>query len=114
MTESGFHLDIKAPQRRHSEGVKYVVAVLWTAGFSATTIANMVGLRRSQALNLAQKSGLIDRSTATDDQRRELLADLKSIRFDDGPALDQGRLDKFNWQILPLEGRKRRPARRSA
>lgn len=55
MTASGFHLDIASRQTRHSEATKYVVAVLWTAGFSATTIANMVGLRRSQALGRSSR-----------------------------------------------------------
>lgn len=108
-----FHLDLRAPQQRHSEATKYAVAVFWTAGYSAQTIANMLGLRRSQALNLAQKTGLIDRATASDAQRRELLAELRAIRFDGGPALDGGILDKFDWRIQPLTGRMKRPGRAS-
>jgi hypothetical protein len=110
-----FHLDFSAPRRRHSDAAKYIAIVFWTAGYSASTIANIMGLRRAQALALVQKAGVIERATAADDERRRLLQELKEIRFEDGAALDGGVLDRFEWQIVPLaDGRKRRPARRAS
>ena len=111
---AAYQLDLRPPRRRHSDAAKYIAVVFWTAGYSASTIANMMGLRRTQALALIQKSGVIDRATANDDDRRRLLQELKEIRFEDGTAMDGGALNRFDWQIIPItDGRKRRPARKA-
>jgi hypothetical protein len=112
--DRAFHLDIQPPRRRHSEAAKYIAVVFWVAGYSASTIASFLGLRRAQALALAQKSGVIDCAIATDDERRRLLKDLEGIRFEDGKPIDDGALNRFDWKIVDMtDGRKRRPTKRA-
>ncbi|MDO6963982.1 hypothetical protein [Rhizobium alvei] len=103
---ASYKLDLPATRRRHSDDVKYIVAVMWTAGYSAGTIGRMLGMSSKRALNLAQKQNLIDRATASDEDRQKLLNDLQAIRCEDGAPLDGGRLDKFDWKVIALEGRK--------
>lgn len=111
---AAYHLDFMPPKRRHGEATKYIAIVFWTAGYSASTIASMLGLRRAQALALVQRASFIERATATDEERRRLLQELKAIRYEDGKPLDGGVLDRFDWQIIPLtDGRKQRPARKA-
>ena len=113
--DKAYRLDIRPPMRRHSDPTQYTVLALWMIGFSASSIARTCGLRRSQVLGIAHRSGFEMRSTMTDQERQSALDDLREIRFDDGPPLDGGRLDGFDWKIIPIEdGRKKRPARTAA
>jgi hypothetical protein len=103
-----YRLDLPTTRRRHSESTKFVIAALWTAGYSAGSIGRLLGMSTKRTLNAAQKLALIDRATATDEERQQMLNDLKAIRCEEGPPLDGGRLDQFDWKIIPLDGRKAR------
>lgn len=111
MPEPGYNLDLRAPQRRFSDREKYTVYVLWLIGFSASSIASVVGIDRKKVLNLVNRSEYAGRSLMSDAQRKEFLRELQEIRFENGVAIDGGRLDKIRWELLPIEGRKRRPGR---
>lgn len=110
---TAFKLDIRAPYRRHADGDQFVVLSLWLAGFSASSIASTVGLRRSQILGIAHRSCFEMRSSMSDEQRQAELDLLHEIRCEDGFPIDGGKLTAFDWNIIPIEdGRKRRPARK--
>lgn len=113
MTDS-FALDLKPAQRRFSDREKYTLYVLWLIGFSASSIASVVGIDRKKVLNAINRSEYAGRSLMSDAQRKEFLRELKEIRFENGVAIDGGKLDRIRWELLPIEGRKRRPARRAA
>jgi hypothetical protein len=113
MTES-FNLSLKPVQRRFSDREKYEVYVLWLIGFSASSIASVVGIDRKKVLNMVNRSDYAGRSAMSDDQRRAFLRELQEIRFEDGISIDGGKLDRIRWELLPIEGRKRRPGRRAA
>ena len=114
MTGPGYQLDIKPAQRRFSDREKFETYVLWLIGFSASSIATVVGIDRKKVLNMVNRSEYAGRSQMTDDQRRAFLRELQDIRFEDSVPIDGGRLNKIRWELLPIEGRKRRPARRAS
>lgn len=114
MTAPGYHLDIKAPQRRFTDREKYEVYVLWLIGYAASSIASVVGIDRKRVLNMVNRSDYAGRSRLSDSQRQAFLRELQEIRFDGGIPIDGGKLDKIRWELLPIEGKKRRPARRAA
>ena len=106
-----FSLDLKAPQRRFTDREKYETYVLWLIGFAASSIASVVGIDRKKVLNMVNRSEYAGRSAMSDDQRRAFLRELQEIRFEDGVPIDGGKLDLIRWDLLPIEGRKRRPGR---
>jgi hypothetical protein len=114
MTEPSFKLDIAAPQRRFTDREKYTVYVLWLIGFSASSIATVVGIDRKKVLNMVNRSEYAGRSAMPDERRKTFLRELQEIRFEDGVAIDGGKLDRIRWELLPITGKKRRPARRAA
>ncbi len=87
--------------------------MLWVIGHSQRAIAYVTGLRVKQVGGIVDKSEYRNRSAMADQERRRLLLELKDIRMDDGFPLDGGKLNGIDWQIMPLTGAKRRPARKA-
>lgn len=107
---AAFKLDLPVEHRRHHRNEKFVVTALWLAGFSAGDISLACGLRRSQVLGVAHRSGFSMRSIMTDDERQEAIVEL----FDSSTAEQRAALPGFDWTIRPIEdGRQRRPARKA-
>jgi hypothetical protein len=106
-----FRLDIRAPVRRHGDRDQFIVLSLWLAGFSASSIATTLGLRRNQTLGICNRSPFAKRSAMSDSERQAELDLLREVRTEEGPPIDGGVLDRFTWKIQPIsDGRKRRPA----
>jgi hypothetical protein len=110
MTEP-YALNLKGHIPRLSDSDRFVIWTLWVIGFSASSIAAVTGLPRKRVLNACNHSPYAGRSLMSDAQRKEFLQELKEIRCENGVAIDDGRLDKVRWEIMPLIGRKRRPGR---
>ena len=111
-----FSLGFAPPKRRHNESTEFTVVALWLAGFSAGSIASTLGMRRTQVLGIAHRSGFENRSEMDDEVRQFHLDELREIRVDEmGQPLDGGALASFNWKIQPISDRRKvRPARRAS
>ncbi len=104
MIDRKFKLDIKVEQTRHADPEKYIAYVLWLIGHSERAIALVLGFRRKQISGIIGRSEYKNRAAMTDQERRKLLAELEEVRFLDGVPIDNGRLDKIRWEIIPLGG----------
>ena len=109
-----FSLGFRASFNKISDADRYVIYVLWVIGHSATAIAAVTGLPRKRVLNCVNHGQYQNRSGMSDDERKILLDELRSIRFEDGVSIDGGKLDRITWQIQPLAPNKiRTPKRRT-
>ena len=108
MSGRKFKLDIPAPKRRHTDPDKYVIYVLWLIGHSERSISFVMGFRLKQIAGIIGKSDYSNRSAMTDQERRNLLQELRDVRFEDGVPLDGGKLDRIAWDLLPLGKRQLR------
>jgi hypothetical protein len=97
-----YRLDIGAQRRRHADPEKYMVYVLWLIGYSQRSIAITLQLRTKQVAGIIDRSDYRNRAIMTDQERRSLLYELKEVRYEDGIPLDGGRLDRIEWELLPL------------
>lgn len=87
---------------QHDDRVKYVACVLWLIGYTERTIALALSLRTKQVAGIIGRSEYAGRSKMTDQDRREKLKELESIRLHDGEPLDGGMLDRVPFVIVPL------------
>ena len=92
----------KTVRRRHADPVKFVIYVLWIIGHSERTIAKVVNVRPKQVAGVVGRSEYSGRSFMSDDQRREKLKELESVRMEDGIPLDAGMLDRIKFEIMPM------------
>ncbi|EBV3599776.1 hypothetical protein BO068_004765 [Escherichia coli] len=101
-------------RRRHDEGLRYVIHVLWLTGFSARAIAAQLKMRTKQVAGIIDGSDLYrNRAAMTEQERAGCLQDLEQIRMsDDGAKLDRGLLDRCSFKPLPLTGRQTMRGRR--
>lgn len=89
---------------KHDEPTKFCAYALWLAGYGASTIGRWLLIRRAQALGVCQRSPWGARDRMTIEERQKALYELKAIRFGlDGLPMDGGRLNRFDWQAMPLE-----------
>lgn len=93
----------------HDESRRFCAFCLWLAGYNAQIIAVWLGVRRSQALGLCQRSPWGNRSAMTLEERQAALDELRQIRVGaNGRTIDQEKLNRFDWVAMPLETVQRR------
>lgn len=93
---------------KYSEAFVYVVYVLWMIGHSQETIARVLRLRKKQVAGIIDQSDYRNRSAMTGAKRQEYLDELKAIRVGaDGVKIDQGLLDRVDFQVIALGGRQK-------
>jgi hypothetical protein len=93
--------------KKDKDATKYIVSVLWVAGFTQSSICKSLSLRKSQLEYIIKGLDFGRRFDMTDaDRQAELeklrIARLAFARNNDGTTPDKGVLDKFNWSIRKL------------
>jgi hypothetical protein len=73
----------------YTEKQKYTVFVLWLAGHTLTRISRVVGLTRGQVAGIVGRSPYTDRSAMTDEERGEFLDELKALKKDLMPGINE-------------------------
>ncbi|MFN3130574.1 hypothetical protein [Roseibium sp.] len=85
----------------YTEQQRFTAWCLWLAGFSATNIGKVLGLRRKQALGICQRNPFGPRDKLSRQERETALQQLRSARMgDDGKPIDRGLLNDFPWKTI--------------
>lgn len=89
-----------------NDRTRYIVFVLYMAGFTMSLIAQRVSLRTKQVAGIIASSEFTNRAAMSIEERDAKLAELKAIRKgEDGRDLDGGILGDDAFKARPLKGR---------